>query len=312
MPANNHTLLIKHNGKIEFKAIFTNDGYFRVQIDELDYEPMMDELWEKGYETFEKIQTEQTPEGCTRDIFDVTQTQDFSKNVQNIYTFLTNSGFDCELIEESDTPTLTVTAYGKDLHPEVIANSEDGLFSDFTIALFKEVNNIYYEPKLEKEASSFKVMVKEIEIDTFNLNNLITDFRNKIFDTERYFSNEHYKKLVNSFINLKYIKTLKHILINEDENLIFTKDDILTFEQIKDQKISERPFFANVEKKSLRAFDNKNLTFKYDSDHGVLHMNAEQVLFDRIKRSTSASVQLSGTYTKIKSVKITSIVTPNS
>lgn len=311
MPANNHTLLIKHNGKIEFKAIFTNDGYFRVQIDDLDYEPMMDELWEKGYETFEKIATEQTPEGCTRDIFDVTRTQNFSKNIQNIYQFLIDSGFECELIAESNIPSLTVTAYGKDLHPDVIANSEDGLFSDFTISLYKQVNNVYYEPKLEKEASSFKVMVKEIDIDTFNLSNLLQDFKNKVFDTEKYFTNEQYKKLVNSFINLKYIKTLKHILINEDENLKFTKNDIVEFEEMKDQKISERPFSANVEKESLRAFDNKNCTFKYDSGQGVLHMHAEQALYDRIKRATSLSIQLNGTYTKIKSVKVTSIITPN-
>lgn len=307
MPINNHTLLIKYEGHIEFKAIFTSDGYFRVQVDKIGYEKMIDELWDIGYETFEKTAEEPTHDGCTRDIFNITNIQNFNKNVQDIYNFLVNEGFDCELISESQTPTLTVTGYGKDLHPDVIANTEDNILSDFTINLYKAVNIINYEPKIEKQASSFKVLVKELEINDNNLSTILNDFKNKIFHTDKYFSDEYYKKLINTFINLRYIKTIKSIKINEDDNFSFSKNDIIEFEKIKNDKISERPFSQTVTQNEMRAFDSKNLSFKYDSIHGVLHMSLDEINFNKIKRNLSRPMQLTGTYKSIKSIHIETV-----
>ena len=92
----NHTLLIKHAGNIEFKAIFTKGGYFRVQIDLIGYEKMIDELWNKGYSKFEKVSEVKLSDTCTKDIFDVTQELNFEKDVNLIYEFLIEQGFECE------------------------------------------------------------------------------------------------------------------------------------------------------------------------------------------------------------------------
>lgn len=39
----------------------------------------------------------------------------------------------------------------------------------------------------------------------------LTELKNNIFTTERYFTNEHYKKLINSFIALKYINDTRKL-----------------------------------------------------------------------------------------------------
>lgn len=303
----NHTLLIKHAGNIEFKAIFTKGGYFRVQIDLIGYEKMIDELWNKGYSKFEKVSEVKLSDTCTKDIFDVTQELNFEKDVNLIYEFLIEQGFECELIEENKIPVLTVTGYGKDLHPDVIANTEDNIISDFTIGLYKSANCINYEPKITRQASSFKVEVKELKNNEENLTLCLTELKNKIFNTERYFTNEHYKKLINSFIALKYINTLEKIVINENVNFTFSKDYIKEFEELKDTSIRERIFSEEIEMDKLRAFDKKNLSFKCDFRKGVLHMNTSLDNYKKIVQNRTNKIKLVGTYRSIKSLDISNV-----
>jgi len=89
-----YTLIILNGADIDFKCLISEDGkYFRVQIDELDYETMINEMLNYGYTFVKHIGTDLD----NHQKFIYEEKHIVFETVQEIYKALLEDDFECRL-----------------------------------------------------------------------------------------------------------------------------------------------------------------------------------------------------------------------
>jgi len=298
-----YELTIKLLNEIEYKGIIAyknNKFYIRTLIDSDEYELMMKELlFEKGYISLSPIDEIN---------FDVNITK--FDDINQFFEFLKEKGFDIEYKPIDNFVSFSVIADGDDLLPETIAIMKEGTkIINFAQALSNFSNNTYYEPKIQIRASSFAVDVQE-EVDSQKIKEIITKINNSDINIDEYFTNNLYKKLIDSLIELSKIKTLNKLFIKiNNENIIIDKHSILNIKNYIKEILNKKIFETTTPYHNLRAFDEKKYKVILDTDNGVFYLHLNKNLLAKLKDyySQKYNIKILGYFKKPKTINVTTV-----
>lgn len=192
---------------------------------------------------------------------------------------------------------------------QVIALKDETRLTIFAINSFKYVNNSNYDPKLERQAGSLKVSVQEGYINFDSLYAFLHNIKQGSFDVGKYFAQETYKKLVDSFGELAKIRALEQVSIGKEKLLTFNKEEIIDFVKNKERGIASKSFISVLRKKDLRAFDAKKYKFVWDGPEQnksfYIHVNQNIKLFEELSNiDDQASMKAEGSFKSTKTIEL--------
>ncbi len=322
-----YSLIIKEDQEIEFEGIISFDNvhgkHFRVLRDEMGYEDMNNELIYQGYKSSKKIDTKEIKldddTSFNQDIYEDTLIE--INSMDELKNFLEEKGFECEVIpSEQYNLIASVSADGQDIGYEVISNSNKIKISNFAIDLFRAANNSLnnpdYEPIENEKAGSYEIELFNPKPNINIQNEIITimnDIKNININVEKFWEKSFYYSMINSLINLSFIKHLDNISIKINQvdislNKVFFKNikkaisDLLNNKEFK---------FTSSEDNPPRAFDDKNKTFKLDTGKGKgtrFCKIEEDSLYKKIFNNRDKNLSFEGYYGKgVQSIDINKV-----
>lgn len=112
-----HLLLIKYHDKVEFKAIFKDQGHYRVQIDLAGYTEALEQLLSNGYRELKQIGTQSTLDGHEYPKIEYGHKRQY-KDISEVVDFFKQIGCNC-IVEPLDQSheSFSVIGEGKELYP---------------------------------------------------------------------------------------------------------------------------------------------------------------------------------------------------
>ncbi len=291
---------------VEYKGLLTlhnNKIYIRSLIDSHDYEKMLRQLIDDGDIIAHR-------DGIDYDI----QVTDFQNDIESIFQKLIDDGFSLTYEEIEDTNySFSLVADGDDLNPEVIAYLGTGVkFVSLAESLFRYVNRMDYEPKINIRASSYAVDVQEVTNDRTALEQFIEDVNNQNINIDRYMSDSLYSKVINRLFDVASVGTMKILKIefNEDD---YIGIDIRAVKKLKGRfksLLETHSFKKNVNTRdSLRAFDDKKKKAILDvSPTYYLHFNDNSV-YEAIKEAyqNNSDISINGSYKSKQTILVDKI-----
>jgi len=327
-----YALTIMNGEDIDFQCLISEDGkYFRVQIDELDYETMINELLTDGYTSVEQVDTQKISLDGIEYERPIYKERHISFHTpQEIYEALVEDGFDCKLESQDNfVDVLEVSVDGQDLGIEVITATNKMKITAAANYLFKAVNNEDYEPVEREESGSYSLILSDTKITTNlreNLLKILNELKNAQIDVDKFFEKGHYYSFLMSFID---IATMRHLDIltlqmgnSEDEKIILNKHQLLAIKQAVEVVQTSKPFYyTKTTEDWLDAFeliDNGEGKFKLHSidgfDNGELRIcyveNKE--LYQKIQQHSQEVIDFRGHYlSATRTVKIESAIFHN-
>lgn len=311
-----YALTIINGDNIDFKCLISEDvEYFRVQIDELDYETMINELLADGYTSIKQVDTKTLLSDGHRyekPIYEETHT-DF-KTPQDIYKALLEDGFECQLESQADfNEVLEFSVDGQDLGIEVITNTNKRKITTAANFLFKAANNEDYEPTEIEKSGSYSLVLSDSNSNSNvkeNILHILNELKNATIDRDRYFLKDNYYAFITSFIEIASMRHLDILKLKvgerENEEISLTKANLLSIKQAVEIVQTSKAFgYKKTKEDRLTAFeinDKNERKFKLHSDDGfddgtmrICYVESE-MLYEKIQKYSQDTINFRGYY----------------
>ncbi len=301
-----YEVIIKLLDTTEYKGIFSFENekiYIRSLIDEDEYESMFWQLIKKGY-------TRVAQDGLD---YSVTR-EEFSNNLESIFEKLQKSGLDITYTQ-TDGAVFSLVADGDDLNPEVIAYIGTGTrFVQSAESIYRYVNNIEYEPKIQIRSASYAVDIQDVRNDDDALVAFVDEINREFVDVERYLSNTAYAKALQNLFDMVAVttlNTLKIVIKSQEEPIDLSIEAIRQIKKDFKDTLSTSPFSETVDaRESMRAFDDKKHRALLDiSPVYHIHFDSENI-YTRAKDmyEQNKKMLISGSYKSKLTINVSSVV----
>jgi len=311
-----YALTITDREEVEFQCLISEDcKYFRVQIDELGYEEMINQLINDGYsysikKSIESVEFEDNI--YEKPIYEEHH-EEFNRP-QDLYNALIDDGFECTLYEQSEfDDIIEVVADGQDLGLELITNTNKVKISTAINNLFKAANNSDYEPVEKEKASSYSLTLSDPGTNPDikeNIIKILNDLKTSTIDATEFFKKKHYYTFLNSFVELASIKHLDILKLiagdSDDEKISLDKDEIRSIKSAVDMVYHTKPFdYKKGLDDQITAFEENvkgELKFKLLFAEGTFNDKMRvcfvenEALYSKIKTNKDNILQLRGHY----------------
>lgn len=311
-----YALTITNGDNIDFKCLISEDvEYLRVQIDELDYETMINQLIKDGYTSIEQVGTQTlSSDGHEYDkpIYEEKHTE--FKTPQDIYEALLEDGFECQLESQADfNKVLEFSVDGQDLGIEVITNTNKRKITTAANFLFKAANNEDYEPTEIEKSGSYSLVLSDSNTNSSlkeNIVNILNELKNATIDRDRYFLKDNYYAFITSFIEIASMRHLDILKLKvgekDDEKISLTKANLLSIKQAVEIVQTSKAFiYKKTMDDKLIAFeinDKNERKFKLHSDDGfddgrirVCYVESAE-LYEKIQKYSKEIINFRGYY----------------
>lgn len=290
----------------QYKGIFSFENgkiYIRSLIDEDEYESMFWQLIKRGY-----VQVDKVGGKCNITL------EEFNNNLVQLFEKLQNDGLELEYIE-SDSAVFSLVADGDDLNPEVIAHIGKGTrFIQGAESMYRYVNDISYEPKIQIRSASYAVDIQDMKNDDISLKAFINEINEEYVDAARYLQNNAYAKALHSLFDIVAVTTLKtlNIVVSSQKEPLEISINALknmkkNFKETLSSSLFKESLFAQ---ESMRAFDDKKYRALLDISP-VYHLHFEsEALYKKAKEmyDTNKEIIISGTYKSKLTIDVSSVV----
>ncbi|MEA2098767.1 MAG: hypothetical protein U9P72_01405 [Campylobacterota bacterium] len=311
-----YALTIINGDNIEFKCLISEDvEYFRVQIDELDYETMINQLLTDGYTSVKQVDTQTVlSDGYKYDKPIYEEIHAEFKTPKDIYEALLEDGFECQLESQTDfNDVLEFSVDGQDLGIEVITNTNKRKITTAANFLFKAANNEDYEPTEIEKSGSYNLVLSDSNSNSNlkeNILHILNELKNATIDRDRYFLKDNYYAFITSFIEIASMRHLDILKLKvgekEDEKISLTKANLLNIKQAVEIVQTSKAFVYNkTSDDRLTAFeinDKNEKKFKLHSDDGfddgtmrICYVESEE-LYEKIQKHSKETIDFSGYY----------------
>jgi hypothetical protein len=312
-----YALTIMHENEIDFQCLISEDGkYFRVQVDELDYETMINELLSNGYTAVNQIATQKNSHNgfeYEKPIYEEKHIEFHTP--QEIYEALLEDGFDCKIESQDDfIDILEFSVDGQDLGIEVITATNKMKITTAANYLFKSANNEDYEPVEREKSGSYSLILSDAKTNSAvkeNILHILNELKNSRIDAEKFFQKSYYYSFIMSFID---IATMKHLDVltlkageQDNEKISLNKQKLLQIKQaVEILQMSKVFSYKKTEEDWLDAFettDKQEKKFKLHSkdgfeDDGMIRICyvENEALYSKIQEHSENIIQFRGHY----------------
>ena len=310
-----YALTIMNGVDVDFQCLISEDGkYLRVQIDELDYETMINEMLESGYTSVKQIGIEKPFDEYEyeKPIYEETLTT--FKTPQDIYNALLEDGFECILKSQSEfNDVLEISVDGKDLGIEVITATNKMKITETANNFFKATNNEDYEPIEREKSGSYSLILSDTKTDSNikkNMLQIIDELHLKKIDRERFFKKDYYYAFIMSFIEIGSMRHLDILTLKvgekENEKISLTKQKLFEIKRlVEDIQMSKIFTYTKSKGDRLTAFEINNKNERKFKLHSALGFENGKVrncyiksaeLYEKIQKHTQDSIHFKGYY----------------
>jgi hypothetical protein len=304
-----YEVIIKLLDQTEYKGIFSLQNskiYIRSLIDEDEYEAMFWQLIKKGYTTVEQDGSE----------YSITR-EEFGNSLEAIFAKLQQDGLNL-LYTQTEVAVFSLVADGDDLNPEVIAYLGTGTrFVQSAESIYRYVNNVDYEPKIQIRSASYAVDIQDIKNDDAALVTFVEEINREFVDVQRYLTNNAYAKALQNLFDMVAVTTLKTLSIvvqSRPEPIVLSIEAIKKIKREFKRTLSTSLFENSVNAKEfMRAFDDKKHRALLDvSPVYHLHFSSEG-LYKKTKRlyEENKNIRISGSYISKLTIDVSNVAEVN-
>ena len=301
-----YEVTIKLLDAVEYKGIFSFSNekiYIRSLIDEDEYESMFWQLIKKGYTKVEQ-------DGMD---FHITR-EEFDNNLVLIFEELQDNGIELTY-SETDKAVFSLVADGDDLNPEVIAYLGTGTrFVQSAESIYRYINNVEYEPKIQIRAASYAVDIQDVKNDDDALVAFVEEINSEFVDIERYFQNSAYAKALQNLFDMVSVPTLKVLNIvvqGRAKPLVLSIEAIKNIKRDFKEELSRQSFSKIINAgESMRAFDDKKHKALLDETSVFhLHFHSDD-LYNKTKKfyEQNKRIFIQGNYKSKFTIDVSSVI----